>query len=117
MLIDDVIEEFQVVRPVYTDDGQGGRTIFWRGGETFRGALVKDTSSEVVAAEKAGEAAQYTLTIKPPSVRLDYHAVIKRLADGQAFRCISSSVDSEPPARASFSFAQARCERWEAIDE
>lgn len=114
MLIEDFYEDFTELVPVPTSDGEGGTVTTWMQSDRFMAAAVKDTSPEMRAAERAGSKPEYTLTISEYTpVNLAYHDVVKRDSDGAIFRAISSSVDSKPPKRATFNFAQVRCELWQ----
>lgn len=114
MLIDDFYESFTELVPVSTDDGEGGTTTTWMTGDRFLAAVVKDTSPEMRAAERAGSKPEYTVTINATTpIRLAYHDVIKRDSDGVVFRALSSSIDSAPPKCATFKFFQVRCEQWQ----
>lgn len=114
MLVDDFYETFALMVPVMVSDGEGGSTTTWREDTKFFAAAVKDASPEMRAAERAGSKPEYTVTIKADTpIGLAYHDVIRRDSDGAYFRAISSSIDSQPPQRASFHFSQARCEQWQ----
>lgn len=114
MLIDDFYEAFSLMVPVMVSDGEGGQIKTWHEDTKFFAAAVKDTSPEMRAAERAGSKPEYTVTIKAGTpICLAYHDVIRRDSDGAVFRAVSSSVDSQPPQRASFHFSQARCEQWQ----
>ena len=113
MLIEDFYEDFTLLTPVMIFDGEGGSTTTWHDNTKFFAAAVKDTSPEMRAAERAGSKPEYTLTSSEYTpVNLAYLDVVKRDSDGAVFRAISSSVDSKPPKRATFNFAQVRCELW-----
>lgn len=114
MLIDDFMETFTELTPIQTSDGEGGTVTTWMEGDKFLGAAVKGSMPEMVAAERAGEAPEYTLTISATTlVKLAYHDVVKRDSDGMIFRMTSSTSDSRPPKCATFDFLQVRCEAWQ----
>ena len=114
MLIEDFYEDFTLLTPVIVSDGEGGSTTTWHEVAKFFAAAVKDTSPEMRAAERAGSKPEYTLTISEHTpVNITYHDVFKRDSDCAVFRAISSSADSKPPKRATFNFAQVRCELWQ----
>lgn len=114
MLIDDFMETFTALTPIATSDGEGGTTTVWMQGDKFLAAAVKGRMPEMVAAERAGEAPEYTLTISATTpVKLAYHDVVKRDSDGMVFRMTSSTADSRPPKSATFDFLQVRCEAWQ----
>lgn len=114
MLIDDFYESFTELIPVSIDDGEGGTTTTWMEGDRFLAAAVKGRIPEMIAAERAGSAPEYTLTISGNTpVKLAYHDVVKRDSDGMIFRMTSSTADSRPPKCATFKFFQVRCEQWQ----
>lgn len=94
-----------------TPDGSGGSDTTWTEGATFRAAIVMDSSTEAKIADAAGIVRSYTVTV-PRSVHLAYHAVIKRLTDGQIFRITSDSADKKTPVCAGLDMAQATAEVW-----
>ena len=93
-------------------DGQGGVTVTWTEGDTFKAAIVKNSTAIERVAEKQGIKASYTVTT-PVDVMLQFHDIFKRNSDGKLFIVTSSSVDSKPPQVASFSFNQVTAEEWE----
>lgn len=114
MLIEDFCEGFTELVPVPTSDGEGGTVTTWMEGDKFLGAAVKGRIPEMIAAERAGEAPEYTLTISAKTpIKLAYHDVVKRDSDGIVFRMTSSTKDSRPPKCATFNFLQVRCELWQ----
>ena len=114
MLIEDFYEGFTELVPVQTNDGEGGTTTTWMESDKFLATAIKSKLQEMRAAERAGSKPEYTLTISEYTpVNLAYHDVVKRDSDGAIFRAISSSADSKPPKRATFNFAQVRCELWQ----
>lgn len=114
MLVNEFLETFTELTPVATSDGEGGTTTVWMQGDKFLGAAVKGRMPEMIAAERAGEAPEYTLTISATTpVKLAYHDVVKRDSDGMVFRMTSSTADSRPPKCATFDFLQVRCELWQ----
>ena len=92
-------------------DGSGGHTTKWVDGEPLRAAITLDTSTEARIAEAAGTVDMYTVTV-PRYVRLEYHAVIKRLSDGKTFRITSDNVDKRTPVCAALDIAQSSAEAW-----
>ena len=93
-------------------DGAGGYTGAWTEGEAFIAAITFDNSIEARAAEKQGVTSLYTITTDK-GVKLKYHDVFKRVADGKIFRVTSDGDDKVTPARASFQVAQVTAEEWE----
>lgn len=92
-------------------DGLGGFTYSWEEGASFTAAIVKDTSTQAMLAEKQGVTELYTVTVYK-GAQLDFHDVFKRESDDAVFRVTSNVTDSETPDRASFQIGQVKAERW-----
>jgi len=100
------------VEKKHVPDGEGGLTTEWvPGTDTFRAAIIKDSSLQARVAEKEGVSSVYTVTTEK-TVPLDFHDVIKRLDDGTIFRITTKSKDGDTPSVASFQFTQALAEEW-----
>ena len=97
--------------PHKTPDGSGGYITTWADGEPLTAAIVHDTSTEARIAEAAGTVRLYTVTV-PRDVRLPFHAVIKRLADGKTFRITSDNAEKKPPVCTALDMAQSTAEEW-----
>ena len=93
-------------------DGQGGVVTTWATGDTFKAAIVKNSTAVERVAEKQGVKASYTVTT-PADVMLQFHDIFKRNADNKMFIVTSNSVDSKPPQVASFAFNQVSAEEWD----
>ena len=94
-----------------TPDGAGGYITEWAESEPFRAAIIRDTSTEARIAEAAGTVEMYTVTVSR-SVRLEYHAVIKRLSDGKTFRITSDNAEKKTPLCTALDIAQSNAEAW-----
>lgn len=112
MLIDDFMEDYVMMDKVSVPDGVGGFKRDWVEGAAFKGALVKNASTEAVIAERQGIAEIFTFTFDK-SLPIGYHDVFKRRSDGAVFRSTSDPTDSKTPKVATFQFAQVTAERWE----
>lgn len=94
-----------------TKDGSGGYNTTWTDGKPFKAAIIRDNSTEARIADAAGTVDMYTITV-PRSVRLEYHAVIKRLSDGKTFRITSDNADKRTPLCTALDIAQSTAEAW-----
>lgn len=94
-----------------TSDGQGGVTTAWGDGNTFKAAIVKNTTVFDRVAEKQGAKASYTITT-PITTTLKFHDIFKRNQDNKKFIVTSDSTDSQPPEWATFKFHQVTAEEW-----
>lgn len=92
-------------------DGSGGHVTTWEDGEPLNAAITRDTSTEAKIADAAKTVEAYTITVSR-SVRLKYHAVIKRLSDGKTFRITSDNADYKTPACTALDIAQSTAEAW-----
>ena len=110
-LFDCVMESCVFMVQKKTPDGSGGSKTTWIEGEPFKAAIVRDTSTEAHTAESAGTVDMYTISVSR-SVRLEYHAVIKRLSDGKTFRITSDNTDKKTPVCAALDIAQSSAEAW-----
>ena len=110
-LIDCMMESCVFMVQKKAPDGSGGYKTEWTDGERVRAAITLDTSTEAQIADAAGTVKVYTVTVSR-SVRLEYHAVIKRLSDGKTFRITSDSADKKTPSCTALDMAQATAEAW-----
>ena len=110
-LIDEAMTPCVMVDRTTQPDGEGGIITTWVEGATFNAAITFDNSIEAKAAAVQGVTSLYTVTV-PKRVKLEYHAVFKRLSDGKIFRVTSDGDDKITPERASFQFAQVSAEEW-----
>ena len=111
MLIDCMMESCVFMSKEKTPDGSGGHKTEWKDGEPLRAAITLDTSTEARIAEAAGTVDVYTITVSR-SVRLEYHAVIKRLSDGKTFRITSDNADKKTPLCTALDISQSSAEAW-----
>lgn len=110
-LIDCMMETCVFMEKRQTPDGSGGYIPNWVDGNPFMAAIVRDTSTEARIAEAAGTVEMYTITVSR-SVRLEYHAVIKRLSDGKTFRITSDNAEKKTPHCTALDIAQSNAEAW-----
>ena len=109
-LISCMMETCVFMVPERIPDGSGGYRTTWTEGEAFKAAIIRDTSTEARIAEAAGTVDSYTVSVSR-SVRLEYHAVIKRLSDGKTFRITSENAKKTPVCTA-LDIAQSTAEAW-----
>ena len=110
-LIDCMMVPCVFMVPTRTPDGSGGNRTAWVDGKQFRAAIIQDTSTEARIAEAAGTVRMYTVTVSR-SVHLEYHAVIKRVSDGQIFRITSDNANKKAPVCSALDIAQSTAEAW-----
>lgn len=110
-LLTQIMEECRILNHVRTDDAVGGYSDEWIEGASFKAAIGKMSSPEVVVAEKQGLAEMFTVVVNK-GFKLDYHDVFKRLSDGSTFRVTSRTVDSEAHPASTVRIATVTAERW-----
>lgn len=110
-LIFDIMESCCIMDKMTIDDALGGTKPTWTEGASIDAAIIKDSSTEAVVAEKQGVSEIFTIVTKS-SVMLDYHDVIKRLSDGELFQVTSRGKDSEAPAMSTIPIRKVTAERW-----
>lgn len=111
-LIEAMMESCVIVDKATVPDGEGGFVTEWKDGATINAAIVHNSSMEAQIAEKQGVTSTYTITT-PRSVQLEYHTVLRRVADGRIFRTTSNPWDIRSPEVSTLDIAQVTAERWE----
>lgn len=110
-LLTQMMEECQILNHVRTDDDFGGYTESWTEGATFKAAIAKMSSPELVVAEKQGVSETFTVVVEE-TFSLDYHDVFKRLSDNAIFRVTSRTTDSTAHPASTVKIAKVTAERW-----
>ena len=110
-LLDEAFEAFTIINKISTDDGYGGVTTQWVDGASIKGAMVFNTSTEMMLAQAQGVTSAYTFTTRKDIV-LQYHDVIRRESNGKVFRVTSDGDDRFTPASAGLNMRQVTCEEW-----
>ena len=110
-LLTQAMEDVVLMEKKRQPDGEGGFTVEWVPGVSFKSAITFDNSMEARTADKQGVTSLYTVTV-PVNAKLEYHDVFRRVRDGKVFRVTSDGDDKITPANASFQFAQVTAEEW-----
>ena len=110
-LLTQMMEECKILNHVRTDDDFGGYTDAWTEGATFKAAIAKNSSPEILAAEQQGVSEQFTVVVGD-TFSLDYHDVFKRLSDNSIFRVTSRTQDSTAHPASTVRIAKVTAERW-----
>ena len=110
-LLTQAMEDVVMLEKKRAPDGEGGFTVEWVPGVSFKSAITFDNSMEARTADKQGVTSLYTVTV-PVNAKLEYHDVFRRVRDGKVFRVTSDGDDKITPASASFQFAQVTAEEW-----
>lgn len=111
MLIFDIMDKCRIMNHIRADDPYGSSTDTWTEGTAFDAAIIKNSTTEAIVAEKQGITEIFTVVTKKGFV-LDYHDVFKRVSDGQVFRVTSNVTDSEAPNASTVKIAKVTAEKW-----
>lgn len=110
-LIDQMMDSCVFLNKVRADDDYGGYTETWTDGATFSAAIIKNTTTEAMIAEKSGISEIFTV-VTAKGFPLEYHDVFRRVKDGEVFRITSRNLDSEAPEASTVKIAKVTAERW-----
>ena len=111
-LITDWQEKCTIIEKKTVSDGESGFYTTWVDGASFQAAIVLDTSTQAVIAERQGVAKIYRVTT-PKNALLSFRDVFRRESDGQTFRVTSDGKDVQtPPNSAITPFSQVVAEEW-----
>ena len=111
-LLTQMMEDCRILNHVRTDDGYGGYSDAWTEGATFKAAIAKNGSPEVLVAEQQNLSELFTVVVEQ-GFTLDYHDVFKRVSDGSIFRVTSRTQDSTAHPASTVKIAKVTAERWE----
>ena len=111
-LLSDAFESCTLLEKTRVEDGDGGWVTRYVDGASFMGALVKDSSTQMLIAQAQGVKAVYTVTTNR-NISLDFHDVFRREKDGKIFRVTSDGLDKETPKSAGLDMRQVTAEEWE----
>lgn len=111
-LLQEYMETCQLIEKKRVPDGEGGWNTNWTYGAEFTAAIVLDTSTTAVIAERQGLAKIYRVTT-PKNAMLSFHDVFRRESDGQTFRVTSDGKDVQTPPTSDITpFSQVTAEEW-----
>ena len=110
-LLEEAMEEFTILDKKTQSDGYGGIKTDYVDGATFLGALVFNSSTQMIIAQSQGVTSAYTLTTNK-NIILEYHNIIRRTKDNKIFRVTSDGDDKFTPNSASLNMRQVTCEEY-----
>ena len=110
-LIYDMMVPCHLYNKAILDDAYGGNKTTYPKGASFEAAIIKNSSTEAIVAEKQGVAEIYTVVTKQ-GFELDYHDVFQRDSDKAFFLVTSRTPDSEAPARSTIKIGKVTAEPW-----
>lgn len=109
-LITSMMEQCTFINRTRTDDQYGGYTEAYTDGATFRAAVIKNSTTEAIVAEKQGVTEIFTV-ITDKGFALDYNDLFRRVSDGQVFRVTSKIKDSEAPDASTVKIGKVTAEK------
>lgn len=77
-------------------DGEGGFISTWADGAEFVAAIIPDTTTRAIIAEKQGLSKIFRVTT-PKNALLSFRDIFRRDRDGKIFRVTSDGVDEQTP--------------------
>lgn len=110
-LLSQMMDDCKIMNHVRTDDPEGGYSDVWTEGASFKAAIAKMGSPEMLVAEKQGLSETFTVVVYD-SMTLDYNDVFKRVKDGAIFRVTSKTQDSTAHPASTVPIAKVTAERW-----
>ena len=110
-LINQMMEKCNILNRARVDDEYGGYKEVWTVGASFDAAIIKNSTTEALIAEKQGITEMYTV-VTSKQFELSYNDVFKRVSDGQVFRVTSNDRDSEAPAMSTVQISKVTAEKW-----
>lgn len=109
-LITSMMEPCTFINRIRTDDPYGGYVEAYTDGATFRAAVIKNSTTEAVVAEKQGITEIFTV-VTDKGFSLDYNDLFRRDSDGQVFRVTSNIKDSEAPDASTVKIGKVTAEK------
>ena len=110
-LIYDIMQKCHIIDTVTSDDAYGGGLKSYRVGASIDAAIIKNSTTEAIVAEKQGLTEIFTVVTRSGSL-LDYHSIIRRDSDSEYFIITSREKDSEAPAQSTVQISKVTAERW-----
>jgi len=110
-LLDSMMEPCVMLDKVTASDGVFGFTSAWRDGARFMAAVIKNSETQVLLAEKHGVTELFSV-VTEKGFRLGFHDVFRRESDGEVFRVTGNTKDSEAPDASTVKIGKVTAERW-----
>ena len=114
-LIFDIMVGCHIYNKAIVDDAYGTAQKQYSKGAAFNAAVIKNTSTEAIVAEKQGVTEIYTV-VTEQGFELDYHDIFKRDSDGVFFMVTGRANDTEPPAMSTVKIVKCTAEPWKVPD-
>ena len=116
------MEPFSLMEPTSAPDGESGTVTTYTAGTPFQAAALIGQTAQSVVSNRGAQTAQmpdpkqqYAIYTSR-AVSLPFHAIVKRLSDGQFFRITSDPTDSMTPKGALLDLRLYAAEKWKMPD-
>ena len=109
-LLDDFASKCVLMEKTRIPDGEGGYTVDWTEGATFKNYQALDTSMEARTAEKQGVTSVYSALVDK-DVPIEYGDYFKEKESGTVYRVTSHPDEKQAPKSASFTLKFFTAER------
>ena len=114
-LIFDIMVGCHIYNKAIVDDAYGTAQKRYSKGAAFNAAVIKNTETEAIVAEKQGVTEIYTV-VTEQGFELDYHDIFKRDKEGDFFIVTGRAHDTEPPAMSTVKISKVQAEPWKVPD-
>ena len=111
-LLNDFARPCVLMEKTRVPDGEGGYTVDWTEGATFKNYQALDTSMEARRAEKEGVTSVYSALVDK-ALPIEYGDYFKDTETGLTYRVTSNPSEKESPKSATFSLKYFTAERKE----
>ena len=111
-LLNDFARTCVLMEKTRVPDGEGGYTLDWTDGATFKNYQALDTSMEARRAEKEGVTSVYSALVDK-ALPIEYGDYFKDTETGLTYRVTSNPSEKESPKSATFSLKYFTAERKE----
>ena len=111
-LLSDFARSCVLMEKTRVEDGEGGYTLVWKNGISFKNYQALDTSMEARRAEKEGVTSVYSALVDK-ALPIEYGDYFKDAETGLTYRVTSNPSEKESPKSATFALKYFTAERKE----
>lgn len=111
-LLEQQAQDFVILTKTSAPDEQFGRETTWTAGAAFSGTLGYIKASEMTTAQQEQNARLYGLYVGK-EINLQYHQVIRRVADNEVFRVTNPGYERCTPPSSPLNKRLIEVEKWE----
>jgi len=109
-IMEDMACDYCMIVKTEVPDGAGSNTVTYTEGSSFKAVMVHNSSTDAPVAEKEGIDSSFKLYVDK-NKEFDYHDIIKRIKDNQAFR-ITITDGKSTPYVSDMDMKTIMCEKW-----